>query len=155
MRGDRSHSLLRVPDGWSVEHEPRSGIVATMTPRKAPDSGLAPAITLTRSSTGLGVREHLDQLRSLVEHTFDKVDIEDADVYDYHDVDVAYLRFFHRTPRHDVIVEIWNWLVDGQVWSMAASADHRDHPDYTDVFDDVAATFDPTVREVRRLARPA
>lgn len=155
MPSDGETSLLRVPNGWRAEHQPRVGIVATMTPHKTPASGLAPCITLTRNATELAAGEHLAHLRSLVARTFDNVDIEDADVYDYHDIDVAYLRFFHRTPRHDVIVEIWCWLVAGHVWSMVASADHRDHPDYTDVFDDVAATFDPTVREVSRLARPA
>ncbi|KRF12296.1 hypothetical protein ASG90_15020 [Nocardioides sp. Soil797] len=155
MPSERHQSLLRVPNGWKAEHEPRPGIVATMTAGKAPASGLAPAITLTQSATDLGVRDHLAHLRRLVERTFVKVDVEDADVYDYRDIDVAYLRFFHRTPGHDVIVEVWSWLVEGHVWSMVASADHRDHPDYTDVFDDVAATFDPTVRVVSRLVRPA
>lgn len=114
-----------------------------MSPVIPPPTDLAPCITLTTAATDLGVRDFLDHLSSLVRNTFEKVDIEDADIYDFQGADVVYVRFFHRTPRHDVIVEIWNWIADGRVWSMAASADHRDHPDYTDVFDDVAATFDP------------
>lgn len=134
---------VELPTGWGISgHQPGPSTSVRMSPRSPSSSGLAPCITLTTAITDLGVRDYLDHLRSLVRDTFERVDIEDADIYDFQGADVVYVRFFHRTPRHDVIVEIWNWITDGRVWSMAASADHRDHPDYTDVFDDVAATFD-------------
>ncbi|WP_157551308.1 hypothetical protein [Nocardioides jensenii] len=113
-----------------------------MSPTSLPPSGFAPVITLTVADTVRRMREQMEHARQLVRSTFDRVDVEDCDIYDFQGVDVGYLRFFHRTPRHDVIVEMWSWQADGRVWSMVASADHRDHPDFTDLFDDVAATFD-------------
>ncbi|KQZ68592.1 hypothetical protein ASD66_14950 [Nocardioides sp. Root151] len=131
-----------VPRGWRSTTLPGPGILLTVSPETMPPSGFKPVITLTSRATDLRMREHQATLRELVASTFDRVDIEDSDIYDFQGADVGYLRFFHRTPRHDVIVEVWSWLREGRVWSLACSADHRDHPDFSDLFDDVAATFD-------------
>lgn len=139
----RSDPLLQVPSGWRCVHHPRPGIASEMTPRSTPRHGLAPVVTLTVADTGLTAPDHLERLVTLVLATFDRAEVEATDLYDFQGADVGYLRFFHRTPRHDMIVEIWVWLLDGRAWLMVASADHRDHPDFTDLFDDIAASFAP------------
>lgn len=144
MRTDHSPALpnLRVPANWQAQAAPKPGILLLMTPRAVPASGLAPCITLSVAETDLNLVDHQSALRELFQEAFDRVDIEDADIYDYQGAEVSYLRFFHRTDQRDLIVEVWCWVATGRVWSLVASADHRDHPDFCDMFDDVAATFD-------------
>ncbi len=35
------------------------------------------------------------------------------------------------------------WLTDGRAWSVSGTVDRRDYADWCDVFEGVAATFDP------------
>lgn len=84
MRSDRSPIApqLRVPANWESQATPRPGILQVMTPRTVPASGLAPCITLTVADTDLGISAHQQNLCRQIRDTFERVDIEDSDIYD-------------------------------------------------------------------------
>ena len=49
----------------------------------------------------------------------------------------------HRDDDRHLVSEVWLWLADGQAWSVSGTVDRSDYADWCDVFEEVAATFDP------------
>ncbi|WP_460793744.1 hypothetical protein [Nocardioides pacificus] len=79
-------------------------------------------------------------------------DLEDEDDYD-DGHPVAYRRFSYSHGGHDLVCDLWAWVVEGTGLMLTGTVVRGDYLDYCDLFEEVAAGFDP--EEVLTALPPA
>lgn len=142
--------LLGVPPGWEQRPPTGAGAVLTLVARSWPPSGVVPSVAVTLAgveppATAAAHRQRqVDELTGGLHAAY----VEDEDCYDLDGHEVAYLRLAHVVDGHDLVAEVWTWLVDGHAWTLTASVALEEYADYAELFEDLAATFEPGV--VRR-----
>ena len=143
MPGD-SEVRISVPSGWERVDDPVPGVALLMAARRRPASGVLPsmAVAAVPLSPGRTRAAHLDGLRAELTGGLD-AEVEDEDAFELDGGPVDYLRLSHRDDDRHLVSEVWLWLADGHAWSVSATVDRRDYADWCDVFEEVAATFDP------------
>lgn len=146
-----SEVRMAVPPGWERFPDPVPGVALLIAARRRPASGVLPsmAVAVADLAAGCSRAGHLDALRAELAGGLDDADIEDEDTFELDGDQVDYLRLAHRHEDRHLVSEVWVWLTAGRAWSVSGTVDRRDYADWCDVFEGVAATFDP---EESRLA---
>ena len=144
MPGD-SVVRIAVPPGWERVTDPVPGVALLMAARRRPASGVLPclAVAAVPLSPGRSRSDHLAGLRAELSGGLDDAEVEDEDAFEGDRGPVDYLRLAHRDDDRHLVSEVWVWLADGRAWSVTGTVDRRDYADWCDVFEEVAATFDP------------
>ncbi len=146
-------SLVRiaVPPGWERVADPVPGVALLIAARRRPASGVLPsmAVAVADLAPGRSRAGYLDGLRAELASGLEDADIEDEDFFELDGGAVDYLRLAHRHEDLHLVSEVWLWVTEGRAWSVSGTVDRRDYADWCDVFEGVAATFDP---EESRLA---
>ena len=141
---------IAVPPGWERVADPVPGVALLIAARRRPASGLLPSMAVAADlAPGCSRSGYLDALRAELAGGLDSADIEDEDAFELDGGEIDYLRLAHRHEDRHLVSEVWVWLTEGRAWSVSGTLDRRDYADWCDVFEGVAATFDP---EHSRLA---
>ena len=142
---------IAVPPGWERVADPVPGVALLIAARRGPASGVLPsmAVAVADLAPSWSRAGYLDRLRAELSGGLDDADIEDEDCFELDGGPVDYLRLAHRHEGRHLVSEVWVWLTEGRAWSVSGTVDRRDFVDWCDVFEGVAATFDP---ERSRLA---
>ena len=144
MPGD-SVVRISVPPGWEQVADPVPGVALLMAARRCPATGVLPSMAVTAVSlpSSRTRSTYLDGLRAELTGGLDEAEVEDEDSFELDGGPVHYLRLAHRDDDRHLVSEVWLWLADGRAWSLSGTVDGRDYADWCDVFEEVAATFDP------------
>jgi hypothetical protein len=144
MPGD-SRVRIAVPPGWQRITDPAPGVALLMAARRRPATGVLPsmAVAAVPLPPGRTRASYVAALRGELKDGLADAEVEDEDSFELDGGAVDYLRLAHRDVDHHLVSEVWLWLVDGRAWSVSATVDRRDYADWCDVFEEVAATFDP------------
>lgn len=73
-------------------------------------------------------------------------DLEDEDAFELEGRPVVYARFAHRLGTAELVSEQWSWLLGRTGVTLTGTVARADYADYSDVFEAVAATFEPGTR---------
>ncbi len=135
---------VSVPPRWRRRSDPDRGVVVAARSERLPASGVRPDLTLRATAVDETdpVAWRARALASLAAVLVDFA-LEDDDRYVLGDHDVVFHRFAHRVGAADVLCDQWSWLVDGCGVTLTCTAAREDQPDYSDLFDAVAATVEP------------
>ena len=113
-----------VPVGW--RHTRRGGVVV---------------------ATGPGPSPARLELRTGPAPVYDALVVEDQDAFELSGHPVHYRRFGHRDGDVDLLSEEWTWRVDGARLALTGTVPRADYLTVCDLFEDVAATVDPVLRD--------
>jgi hypothetical protein len=144
MPGD-SDVRISVPTGWEQVTDPVPGVALLMAARRRPATGILPsmAVAAVPLAPDRDRSTYLAGLRTELTDGLDGAEVEDEDAFELDGGPVDYLRLSHRDGDRHLVSEVWLWLADGRAWSVSGTVDRRDYADWCDVFEEVAATFDP------------
>jgi hypothetical protein len=136
---------IAVPPGWERVARPAPGVALLMGARRRPASGVLPsmAVAVVDLAPDRARAAYLGRLRDELTAGLDGAEVEDEDSFELDGAPVDYLRLAHRSDDRHLVSEVWVWLTDGRAWSVSGTVDRRDYADWCDVFEGVAATFDP------------
>jgi hypothetical protein len=138
--------VVRLPGRWRRSADPERGVLVTARCPVAGASGVVPLIRLEMHPVPGSLHTwREDDLRATAARRRD-FELDDEDDYDLGGWGVAYRRFGYRRDRDDVLCEQWAWLVDGIGYTLTCTVGRADYPDYCDVFEAVAETFEPLQR---------
>lgn len=142
-RHSRAALALSLPASWRHTADPECGVLVSARAPTAPASGVRPRVTLRCEPVDTGpARWHEETLTGLSERLV-ALDVEDEDDYEIGAHEVAYRRYAHRARGVDLLCDEWAWLIDGTGYVLRCTVAREDYPDYCDVFEVVAETFDP------------
>ena len=137
---------IALPPRWRRRSDPDHGVLVHARAAVVPDSGTAPELVLRCAA----VDDDLLTWRAeaLVELADQLVgfDVEDEDAFELEGRPVAYTRFGHRLGLAELMSEQWSWLLGGTGITLTGTVAREDYADYCDVFEAVAATFEPGSR---------
>lgn len=87
------------------------------------------------------------ELRTGSVPAYHAVEVEDEDAFELSGHQVDYRRFGHRAGGVELVSEEWTWRVDGARLVLTGTVPRADYLSVCDLFEDVAATVDPEVRD--------
>lgn len=121
---------VEVPGGWAAPGLHRHGVAPRLEHRAEPCAG-----DLARWAAVVAVADA----------SLPDFDLEDDDAFDLEGRDVVYRRYAHASAHWGVplMSEQWLWVVDGVGHRLVGTVARQEYADYCDVFESVAATFDP------------
>ncbi|MBB6628340.1 hypothetical protein H5V45_13520 [Nocardioides sp. KIGAM211] len=122
---------ISLPRGWRRTSDPGRGVLVTARAATAPPSGVHPRVTLTWRPPGDGPAEVAER------------DLEDEDAFDLAGREVTYRRYARLEGGVDVLCDEWSWHSDEASVVLTGRVAREDYPDYCDVFEAIAETFDP------------
>ena len=144
MRTERRRVQIAVPAGWERVSDPAPGVLLLAAPRRPPDvSCPSMAVSVADLGPGWSRTAWLERLRRELAASLDGLDVEDEDAFDLDGHDVDYLRLSHRDGDRELVSEVWVWLCAGRAWSVSGTVERSDYDTWCEVFEGVAATFDP------------
>jgi hypothetical protein len=135
---------IAVPVGWEKVTDPAPGVLLLAAPRR-PLAVARPsmAVSVADLEPGWSRTVWLERLRRELAASLEALDVEDEDAYDVAGLDVDYLRLAHRDDGRELVSEVWVWLCEGRAWTVSGTVERADYVDWCEVFEGVAATFDP------------
>lgn len=140
--------IVRLPSRWRLTADPDHGVLISGRCPTAGASGVVPLIRLelhavADSATLNSWRQ--DDLHEMAGRRRD-FELDDEDDYDLGGWGVAYRRFGFRRDDEELLCEQWAWLIDGLGYTLTCTMGRADYADYYEVFEAVAATFEPPRR---------
>lgn len=139
---------LFLPRRWRWSSDAATGLLLSARPPLAGASGVLPELRLTVLPGGpdgfAWVDDDLEQVQRAVRDYL----LEDEDEYDVGAHRVAYRRFAHRRGAHDLLCERWAWELAGRRFLIDAACSREDYPEFCDVFEQIAESFEPDGWEV-------
>ncbi len=147
-RGDLG---LVVPPRWRRRSDPDHGVLVSARSPVLPASGVRPEVVLACTRVDQGLAAWRDEAMRELALRLDDLDVEDEDVFDLMDHEVAYRRFAHRRGAADIVSEQWAWVVDTLGVTLTCSVAREDYWDWCEVFETIAETVD--VGSAARSAR--
>ena len=134
---------IGIPAGWRCSADPDRGVLVSARCPVAAPSGVVPLIRLeVRPVPGTLHQWREEDLAATAARRTD-FELDDEDDYDLNGWDVAYRRFGFRRGTDDLLCEQWAWLAEGVGYTLTCTVGRGDYADYADLFEAVAATFDP------------
>ncbi len=135
--------IISIPASWRRSSDPACGVLVAARATALPPSGVRPRLSLRCEPVpGGSDRWRADTLTELAAGTV-AFDLEDEDTYDIGGHEVAYRRYAHLARGADLLCDEWSWHVDGVGFVLTGTTAREDYPDYCDVFEAVAETFEP------------
>lgn len=138
---DRNDISIGVPPGWRHTSDLEHGIVLSAHAPTAPGSGFAPTVVMDTEPVEAAFVDWRREAAAHLDHVLDGFEIEDDDVYQLGEELVGYRRVSFRGETHDLVSEQWSWLIRGVGFTLSCTVAGEDYADYTDLFEDLAATF--------------
>jgi len=137
--------VIALPARWRPSAAPDRGVLVAARSPVPGASGIVPLIRLEVVAVAGSLHTWRERdLASLAARRTD-FELDDEDDYELDGRAVAYRRFAYRRGADDLLCEQWAWLVDGVGFTLTGTVGREDYADYCDLFEDVAATFDPPV----------
>lgn len=141
-----SDLTIALPPRWRTRADPDHGVlVHARAPVATPDG--------TRAELVLRCAVVDDDLEAWRRDAVDRLaerlvgfDLEDDDAFDLEGRSVVYARFAHRLGTTELVSEQWSWLLGRTGVTLTGTVARAEYADYCDVFEAVAATFDPGSR---------
>jgi len=138
-----SADVIAVPPHWRRSADPGNGVLVSARCPVAGPTGVVALIRLeVEPVSGSLPRWRAEDLRTTATRRTD-FELDDEDDYDLDGREVSYRRFAFRRDADDLLCEQWAWLEDGLGYTLTCTVGRADYLDYCDVFEAVAATFDP------------
>ncbi|MEO5853010.1 MAG: hypothetical protein ABIQ15_10905 [Nocardioides sp.] len=144
----RRTELISLPPRWRHHADPERGVVATARCPVAGRTGVVPLIRLEVAPVGTSLQRWRTEVLAATAARRRYFELDDEDDYDLEGREVAYRRFGFRRGDDDLLCEQWAWLVDGRGFTLTCTVGRGDYADFCDLFEAVAATFDPDVDAV-------
>jgi hypothetical protein len=137
---------IALPARWRRRTDPDHGVLVHARAAVVPPSGTAPELVLRCAPVDDDLPAwRSDALQDLAGQLVD-FDVEDEDAFELEGRPVVYARFGHRFGSGDLVSEQWSWLIGGTGITLTGTVAREDYADYCDVFEAVAATFEPGSR---------
>ncbi|RYP86650.1 hypothetical protein EKO23_08215 [Nocardioides guangzhouensis] len=135
---------IAVPAGWERVADPAPGVLLLAAPRR-PVGEACPsmAVSVADLEPGWSRTGWLERFRAELASSLAGFDVEDEDSFDLDGFDVDYLRLAHRDGGRELVSEVWVWLCEGRAWSVSGTIERSEYGAWCEVFEGVAATFDP------------
>lgn len=132
---------LRIPPRWVSTPASPPRVDLLLAADWLPNSGFRPRAMVAHDPTGTTLPEFQNQLIATYQVALGEADLEEAEIYPCPTRAMSYLRFWHRNDGYDLMTEARTWLVDGVAWTVAATVEHTDYPDFADLFDELILSF--------------
>lgn len=137
---------IALPPRWRRRSDPDHGVLVHARAPVVPASGTAPELVLRCAPVDDDLRTwRRAALADLREQLLD-LDVEDEDAFELEGREVVYARFAHRLGLADLVSEQWSWRIGGTGITLTGTVAREDYEDYCEVFEAVAATFEPGSR---------
>lgn len=137
---------IALPPRWRRRDDPDHGVLVHARAPVVPPSGTAPELVLRCTAVDDDLTSWraaaLDELAAQLP----AMEVEDEDVFDLEGRETVYVRFAHRLGLADLVSEQWAWCVGRLGFTLTGTVAREDYADYCDVFEAVAATFEPGSR---------
>ena len=138
-----SADVIAVPPHWRRSADPGNGVLVSARCPVAGPTGVVALIRLeVEPVSGSLPGWRAEDLRTTATRRTD-FELDDEGDYDLDGREVSYRRFAFRRDADDLLCEQWAWLEDGLGYTLTCTVGRADYLDYCDVFEAVAATFDP------------
>jgi hypothetical protein len=138
---------LAVPRRWAIFDDPAPGVALVARAPMPTPSGFTPELALhTGPVDAPTLTEWRHEAMAALAAQLDDLEVEDTDVVDLDGAPVGYTRFSHRIGGVDVVCDQWAWLSDGVGVTLTGTIARVDYADYADLFEQVAATVEISVR---------
>jgi len=135
---------LALPRQWITRRQPAPDIVVLSRARTVPASGFRPELVVQSQPVTGDLESWCDDTATALREQWDRLELEDDDVFDLNGHRVGYRRFAHVVGAVDVMCEQWSWLVEGHGITLTCSVAREDYLDYGDLFEQVADTVEIT-----------
>ena len=143
---------LTLPNRWRRIEPPEPEVVlAARAPMLSP-CGVAPALELRRRPVRGGLAPWRDAELTALATQLRFFELEDQHFYDLRGHHVAYARYTHLPTGVDLVCDQWAWLVGGVGSLLTCTVAREEYADLCDVFEAVAASFDPVAGTHRASA---
>lgn len=138
-----SNEVISLPPRWRHHTDPGHGVLVTARCPVPGGTGVVPLIRLEVTPVRATLQQwRTDDLGATAARRTD-FELDDEDEFELDGREVAYRRFGFRRGADDLLCEQWAWLVDGRGFTLTCTVGRGDYADFCDVFEAVAATFDP------------
>ncbi|MFS3127377.1 hypothetical protein ACLM5J_03125 [Nocardioides sp. Bht2] len=136
-----SEPTLQIPPRWVSTPSTTPRVDLLLAADWLPASGFRPRAMVAHDPTAASLAEFQSQLISTYLAALGEADLEEAEIYPCPAREMSYLRLWHRNDGYDLMTEARTWLVDGVAWTIAATVEHTDYPDFADLFDELLLRF--------------
>lgn len=145
-------SVITLPPGWRRTTNLDQGVVvAALAPRPG-SHDIVPTLRLTVEPVTTPPEDWHDDWAAEAAARHEAHVLEDEDTIETGLHEARYRRFTHRRAGHDLVTEMWGWVVDGVGFLLSASIAREDYFAHFELFEAVADTFDPRGRGWPRSA---
>lgn len=133
---------LQIPPRWVSTPATAPRVDLLLAADWLPNSGFRPRAMVAHDPTELSLPAFQTELIANYLTALGEADLEDSDIYPCPSGrEMSYLRIWHRNDGADLMTEARTWLVDGVAWTVTATVEHTDYPDFADLFDELLLTF--------------
>jgi hypothetical protein len=134
---------LTPPPGWRCVADPDHGLLLRALAPVTGSSGVVPSLRLELEPVLGGTDAWHAETVAGLESRLSHVDHDLEGDYELAGRVVRYRRLAHRRAGRELITEQWAWPVRGAGFLLTATVARAEYADYGEVFESVAATFDP------------
>lgn len=138
-----SGSVISLPSRWRRSSDPEHGVLVTARSPQTGASGVLPLIRLEIEPVHSTLQQWREDDLGATATRRTAFELHDKDDDELHGWEVAYRRFGFRRGDDELVCEQWAWLVDGVGFTLTCTVGRADYPDYCDLFEAVADTFEP------------
>ncbi|MEI5674283.1 MULTISPECIES: hypothetical protein [unclassified Nocardioides] len=137
---------IALPPRWRRRSDPDHGVLVHARAATLPHSGVAPELVLRCAPVDDDLPQWRADAMSELAGQLVGFEVDDEDAFELEGRPVVYARFAHRLGSTDLVSEQWSWLLGGTGITLTGTVAREDYADYCEVFDAVAATFEPGSR---------
>lgn len=137
---------IALPPRWRRRSDPEHGVLVHARAGGVPPSGTPPELVLRCTPVDEGLNAWRRAAHAELGQRLVGFDLEDEDAFELEGRPVVYARFAHRLGLAELVSEQWSWLVGRTGITLTGTVAREDYADYCDVFEAVAATFEPGTR---------
>lgn len=137
---------IALPPRWRRRSDPEHGVLVHARAGGVPPSGTAPELVLRCTPVDDGLTAWRRAAHTELGQRLVGFDLEDEDAFELAGRPVVYARFAHRLGSAELVSEQWSWLIGRTGITLTGTVAREEYADYCDVFEAVAATFEPGAR---------
>jgi hypothetical protein len=137
---------IALPPRWRRRSDPEHGVLVHARAGGVPAGGAAPELVLRCAPVDDDLAAWRRAAHAELAQRLVGFDLEDEDAFELAGRPVVYARFGHRLGLAELVSEQWSWLIGRTGITLTGTVAREEYADYCDVFEAVAATFEPGSR---------
>jgi hypothetical protein len=141
-----SDLTIALPPRWRRRADPDHGVLVHARAPVATSAGTRPELVLRCAAVDDDLETWRAAAAADLADQLAGFDLEDEDAFELEGRPVVYARFAHRLGTAELVSEQWSWLLGRTGVTLTGTVAREDYADYCEVFEAVAATFEPGTR---------